>query len=162
MDIIDALKPFQGLSYDEHSLINFLEERKYSDFKISHLENGDIRIYMNLYEEERTLFVGLDEDKKIKTFTFLNGKIEQLMSNGSTIGCLVGVVIVIGLVIWFGSMVISAIMEDDYDFDDDDDYDTFDPGRGANFDHNQDGELDNEEFGDWYEYKTTHDDDGDF
>lgn len=158
MEIVESLEPFKGHTYNEEALLEHLRNRKYSDFECSQLDSGELRILMKLYKEDRTLFVRLDEDKKVLNFIFISSKVNHYMaSTPVTIGCLVGLAIAIGLFIWFLVWIFTP--DDSYDYDEPVESD---PGRGANFDHNQDGQLNSDEIEDWYEYKTTNDDDGDF
>lgn len=122
--------------YIENEIIEYLISLEYTDIEVSHVDKLKRRIYLKRNGTDRTIFIGLDKNGVIKSMTQLDGRLERLTS-ASSIGCLVGVLIIVGLIIWF---IVSWVMDvvsniEDNDYYEDDNYNEYD-------DKDADGDVD--------------------
>jgi hypothetical protein len=102
---------FKDKQYDEQSIIEFFKQRKYTNIKIgeaavpSHHNTYTklIRFNLQLYNKDRTAFIGVDKEGLVKYISF---EFKYLMehppppSNAAAIGCLLGIIILVGIIIW--------------------------------------------------------------
>ncbi|MBX9972550.1 hypothetical protein [Cytobacillus firmus] len=147
--IQDRIKErFLNQQYNESELISFLQENKYTDIEVAELSPPERekniksmkRFYLKLYDQNRTLFIGLDDAGKIFVYQWVETRMPTYpsASNATVIGCLFGALVVIGLVVWALFSMISGFGELDSE---DDCNDSF-----IEEDYNGDGEKDAEDF----------------
>jgi hypothetical protein len=101
---------FINRSYNESELFAYLQESKYVDIEFIHDEPprkgftvATMKVFhMKFYNDDRTLFVGINEDGNVGHFKIEDRKINSYpeINYGAAIGCLLVVITVIVLVIW--------------------------------------------------------------
>lgn len=147
--IQDRIKErFFNKQYNESELISFLQENKYTDIEVAELSPPESvkniksmkRFYIKLYDQDRTLFIGLDDAGNILVYQWVETRMPTYpsASNATLIGCLFGILVVIGVVVWALFAVISDFGDSDLE---DDCNDSF-----IKEDYNGDGEKDAEDF----------------
>ena len=106
---------FLNQLFDGNKIINFLETLGYTDIKLGY--NGD-GIGFKFMEGELPRTLIFEVGIKIKSITLYMSHVDipKKEKNAFNIGCLLGIVLAIGLVVWAVVALFSGV--DDYDSDD--------------------------------------------
>jgi hypothetical protein len=107
---------FMNQLFDGNKITKYLETLGYTDIKLGYNGNG---IGFKFLEGESPRTIIFEMDDEIKSITLYNSHVDisPKNRNASNKGCLLGIVMAVGLVIWGIVALFSGL--DDYDSDDD-------------------------------------------
>ncbi|WKA53440.1 hypothetical protein [Planococcus shixiaomingii] len=132
--IQEKLNNFLNKQYNEEEMVLFLESQKYTEIdsaevtlpkQLKHITKLK-RFKMKFFKEFRTLFVGVNSEGNIAYTRMENKDIDDHPSFyadlGLILGCLIPIVAIVGLVIWFATVVVGGVVENWNSYDEDDTY----------------------------------------
>ncbi|MEK5065672.1 hypothetical protein [Cytobacillus sp. FSL R5-0596] len=143
------LNNFHKKQYSEEQLIHFLGSQKYTDINIAEVSSPKQlekvvklkRFQMKFFKEYRTLFLGIDSEGNVTYSRMENSLVNEHPSVyaglGALLGCLIPIVVVVGLVIWFAVVIIGDVIENWNSHDEEVDTYEYNPD-----DKDSDGDLD--------------------
>lgn len=111
MTLIEELvKTFHLQEYKEEELLSFLKEKNVEEIEIKQIGKYR-RIFFKEEGKNKTLFVKVDKRNIVISLSLEFGKEYNAPNDLMLTGCLIALIIPIGLVLWFGFYIVTTIME---------------------------------------------------